>query len=239
MKDKILVVVIAVAISVLLSYLIVSPGTQVVPGLQGPQGIQGPQGERGNLGLTGIVGPIGSQGLQGLPGEQGIQGSKGTRGIQGEVGPIGPEGLQGVQGEQGDKGSQGPQGDTGLQGKQGIKGDKGDTGPQGLPGESSPVWATPITNTEYLSGSGWSTISIHLNVGDRIELGFHFNNNILCSVRDPYGILLYETNGTWTELNGYVGHYIFTATIPGSYSIKLHHSQGYGSCSYSHFQLLN
>jgi len=70
MKGKVLVVMVAVAISVLLSYLIVPLGMQGLQGPVGPQGIQGLQGE----GERGVQGERGLEGLQGLPGEQGIPG---------------------------------------------------------------------------------------------------------------------------------------------------------------------
>ena len=79
-----LVVIIAVLLSVGISYMLITPreGPAGPPGesIVGPQGIQGIQGQ---------VGPVGPTGADG---KDGLQGLKGDTGIMGPVGPQGPPG---------------------------------------------------------------------------------------------------------------------------------------------------
>lgn len=81
--------IVAVAISVVLSVgisYIMLPSIITTVGQQGPQGPPGPQG---------------SQGIQGPPGPQGTSGPQGAQGPTGTTGATGPRGLQGPEGPQG------------------------------------------------------------------------------------------------------------------------------------------
>ena len=92
MRDKILVVIVAVVIAVALSYLVVPLGIQT---LQEGIGMTGPQGETGNIGPQGLQG---NQGPTGPQGPRGYKGYVGPKGDTGNIGPIGPQGPQGLPG---------------------------------------------------------------------------------------------------------------------------------------------
>ena len=97
-------VIVAVALSVILSVgisFIVLPSSQGVDGPQGPEGQQGPQGVRGDAGVQGPEGQQGPQGVRGETGqgEKGDPGPQGERGLQGLTGPRGPTGAEGPPGE--------------------------------------------------------------------------------------------------------------------------------------------
>lgn len=198
MKDKALVVVIAVVISALLSYLIVPLGPQVVPGLQGPQGIQGLQGKEGSIGPPGTTGSIGSQGFQGHKGDKGDTGPQGIGGIQGPVGPRGPEGLQGVIGPQG---IQGNEGDIGLQGPQGAQGKIGPQGEIGPKGAQGPVGPRGPQGPRGPVGPGNQLV---------IAMGLVFDGNSPPLPQDPFLLKNYNVESvTWDPVSS--SYYIVLA----------------------------
>ena len=103
--------------------------------IQGEQGVPGPKGEKGDVGATGPQGEQGEKGDTGATGAQGLKGEKGDTGATGAQGPQGEKGDTGATGAQGPKGDKGDTGATGAQGPQGEKGDTGATGEKGPQGE--------------------------------------------------------------------------------------------------------
>ena len=209
-----------------------------------PLAEQGPKGSRGDIGDTGLAGSQGLPGLQGVMGPQGEKGPPGDVGDSGRTGPQGPRGFTGAAGARGDKGNAGIQGPAGSQGEMG---ETGDTGLQGPAGNSAPVWTPPITETYNFTGSGCSSclrIPLYLHSGDKAEVSFDIGySELLLSVSDPYGNILFESHGILTPSNRLFDSYVFIATVPGDYIIDLNYSssQGniYGSITHSSYQLLN
>ncbi len=113
---KVLVILLAVAITGGCSGSGSSNGEQGTQGPKGDPGPQGPQGPAGPPGPQGIQGPAGLQGMAGAQGPQGPEGPPGTQGLQGATGPQGLQGPPGATGAQGAPGATGPQGPAGSVG---------------------------------------------------------------------------------------------------------------------------
>ncbi len=115
----------------------------------------------------------------------------GDEGPRGPTGSVGPQGEQGEQGPTGLQGEQGPAGAAGAQGEPGVQGPEGDKGDKGDPPDPPAGPVVLKDGHSFLVNNGTTdSVSLSLEVGDRLVGSFTASGDIDFWVKDPSGITI-------------------------------------------------